>query len=83
MVPQYISIDTSIYIYGLLVDPKNTSQPNKLLLELWFNFPFEILNEWLGIDVGCVNLVLAALGATLVSVKLWICERFTRNGKLG
>ena len=52
-------------------------------LALWFNFPFEILNEWFGIDVGCVNLVLAALGATLVSVKLWICERFTRNGKLG
>ena len=78
-----MSIDTSIHIYGLLVDPRNTSQPNKLLLELWFNFPFEILNEWLGFVAVRVNLVLAALGATLVSVTLWICERFTCNGKLG
>ena len=52
-------------------------------LALWFNFPFEILNEWLGFFAVHVNLVLAALGATLVSVTLWICERFTCNGKLG
>ena len=42
--PIYISIGTSIYIYRLLLDPRDTSEPKKLVLELWFNFWFEILN---------------------------------------
>ena len=45
VVPQYISTSTSIYFYRLLVDLRDTSQPKKFALELWFIFWFEILNE--------------------------------------
>ena len=66
------------------MDLRDTSQPKKLVLELWFNFWFEILdkgylskkkkimNKCLGFDVVGVNLVIAAFDATLVCI-LWIC----------
>ena len=73
--PIYISIGTSIYIYRFLLDPRDTSEPKKLVLELWFNFWFEILNvcylskiclnEYLGVDVVGVKLVIATFYATL------------------
>ena len=58
------------------MDLRDTSQPKKLVLELWFNFWFEILdkgylskkkimNKCLGFDVVGVNLVIAAFYATL------------------
>ena len=86
MAPQYISIGTSIYIYRLLLEPRDTFHPKKLVLELWFNFWFEILNvcyllllllffflnECLGVDVVGMNLVIVAFDATLVCT-LWIC----------
>ena len=66
------------------MEPRDTSHPKKLVLELWFNFWFEIsnvcyllnffffLNECLGVDVVGVNLVMVAFDATLVCTR-WIC----------
>ena len=60
------------------MDLRDTSQPQKLVLELSFNFWFEILdkcylskkimNKCLGFDVVGVNLVIAAFDATLVCI---------------
>ena len=69
----YINI-SSIYINRLLVDPRGTSQPKKLVLELWFNL---CLNEYLVLDAVGVNLLIAAFHATLEFLTLWICKRLT------
>ena len=62
------------------MDPKGASQPNKLVLELWFNLR---LNECLGLDAVGVNLLIAAFCATFEFLTLWICKRLSHNGKLG
>ena len=69
----YINI-SSIFINRLLVDPRGTSQPKKLVLELWFNL---FLNEYLVLDAVGVNLLITAFHANLEFLTLWICKRLT------